>query len=65
MIADQLTDDNRERSFSDFNSFSQVNHALYSYLNPILWKEAAENDDAASFISIVSSLRQKYLLPIV
>jgi hypothetical protein len=48
MIADQLTDDNRERSFGDFNSFSQVNHALYSCLNPILWKEAAENDDAAS-----------------
>jgi hypothetical protein len=43
MIAHHITDDQGERGFADFNAFLQVNRALYSCLNPILWRSATEH----------------------
>jgi hypothetical protein len=43
MMADCLREANGELCYGDFNSFVQVNRALYSCLNPMLWKSAAEH----------------------
>jgi ankyrin repeat protein len=42
MIAHNLTNDRGERCFADFNAFTHVNRALYSCLNPLLWRSAME-----------------------
>jgi ankyrin repeat protein len=44
MIAHHIRDDCGEVRYGDFNSFLQVNRALYACLNHKLWKEAAENE---------------------
>jgi ankyrin repeat protein len=43
MIAHNIRDDDGELRYDDFNSFLQVNCALYASLNRTLWKEAAED----------------------
>jgi ankyrin repeat protein len=43
MIAHDIRDDYGELRYDDFNSFLQVNCALYASLNRTLWKEAAED----------------------
>jgi hypothetical protein len=42
-IAQHMEADHGELRYSDFNSFLQVNRALYACLNRMLWKEAAED----------------------
>jgi hypothetical protein len=44
MIAHHIREDHGELRYGDFNSFVQVNRALYSCLNRMLWKEAVENE---------------------
>jgi ankyrin repeat protein len=41
MIAHHMRDDDGELRYDDFNSFLQVNRAVYACLNRDLWKEAA------------------------
>jgi hypothetical protein len=41
MVAEDLRTDDGHLRYGDFNSFLQVNRALYSMLNPILWRSAA------------------------
>jgi ankyrin len=43
MIAHRITDDQGKRRSADFNAFLQANRALYSCLNPILWRSAMED----------------------
>jgi ankyrin repeat protein len=40
MIAHHIRDDDGELRYDDFNSFLQVNRALYACLNRILWEKA-------------------------
>jgi ankyrin repeat protein len=44
MIALHIRDDHGDLRFGDFNSFLQVNRALYACLNRVLWKEAGEHE---------------------
>jgi ankyrin repeat protein len=44
MIAHQMRDDDGKLRYGDFNSFLQVNRALYACLNRKLWKEAVEHE---------------------
>jgi hypothetical protein len=44
MIAHHMRDDHGELRYSDFNSFLQVNRALYSCLNRMLWKQAGKHE---------------------
>jgi ankyrin repeat protein len=44
MIAHLIRDDHGELRYRDFNSFLQVNRALYACLNRMLWKEAGEHE---------------------
>jgi ankyrin repeat protein len=43
MIAQHITYNNGKLRSADFNAFLQVNRALYSCLNPILWRSATED----------------------
>jgi hypothetical protein len=43
MIAHHIRDDHGEIPYGDFNSFLQINRALYVSLNRKLWKEVAEH----------------------
>jgi ankyrin repeat protein len=43
MIAENITDEHGDRDFSGFNSFVQVNRALYRCLNPALWRGATQS----------------------
>jgi hypothetical protein len=43
MIAHHIRDDYGELRYGDFNSFLQVNRALYTCLNRALWQEAGEH----------------------
>jgi ankyrin repeat protein len=44
MIAHHIRKPHGELRYGDFNSFLQVNRALYASLNRMLWKEAAKDD---------------------
>jgi ankyrin repeat protein len=44
MIAHLIRDDHGEFRYGDFNSFLQVNRALYTCLNRMLWKEAGAHE---------------------
>jgi hypothetical protein len=44
MIAHHIRDDPGELRYGDFNSFLQINRALYDCLNRMLWKEAEEHE---------------------
>jgi hypothetical protein len=44
MIAHHMRGEHGELRYGDFNSFLQVNRALYACLNPMLWEEAVEHE---------------------
>jgi ankyrin repeat protein len=44
MIAHLIRDDHGKLRYGDFNSFLQVNRALYACLNRMLWTEAGEHE---------------------
>jgi ankyrin repeat protein len=48
MIAEKMRDDRRKLHYHDFNSFLQINCALYECLNNKLWREAADLESEAS-----------------
>jgi ankyrin repeat protein len=43
MVANEMRDSSGELRYADFNSFLQVNRALYACLNPTLWRSAGEH----------------------
>jgi hypothetical protein len=44
MIAHHMRGKDGELRYGDFNSFLQVNRALYACLNPMLWEEAMDHE---------------------
>jgi ankyrin repeat protein len=60
-IARHIRDDHGELRFGDFNSFLQVNRALYACLNRVLWKEAGEHEVRAQ--RVFTHLIDTYNLP--
>jgi hypothetical protein len=48
MIAEHLRTDDGHLRYGDFNSFLQVNWALSSMLNPILWRSASGHEAATA-----------------
>jgi ankyrin repeat protein len=44
MIAGYIMDDHGEPRYGDFNSFLQVNRALYACLNRMLWEQAGKHE---------------------
>jgi hypothetical protein len=48
MVAEDLRTDDGHLRYGDFNSFLQVNRALYSMLNPTLWRSAAGHGAATA-----------------
>jgi ankyrin repeat protein len=50
MIANHITDDHGELRCADFNAFLQINRALYSCLNPILWRSATEDSAITAWV---------------
>jgi hypothetical protein len=57
-IAANLRDDSGGLRYDDFNSFIQVDKALYTYLNPKLWEQAVGNDANTQRVPTTNNLKR-------
>jgi hypothetical protein len=64
VIANKIRDDRKYRNYHEFNSFLQINSALYSCLNRKLWEKAAKDPVATQcvFTHLISANNKNFSL---